>query len=411
MNDQKKYHFYVIDDDEVSAKAIAGLLSVYGHKIDVTSNSALVYDKILESKPDCVICDLMMPEVDGLNLCKKIRETPELDGVRFIMVSTKIYEFDQKRAFDFGADGYILKPLDTDTFGDRVNKILNDQITMTFWGVRGTLPVPGETTLKYGGNTSCVSLEFPRDQFFIFDGGSGIKKLGDALISERRNRLRARIFISHPHWDHINAIPFFTPLYVPGNEFEILGANHGDKTTRELISAQMDGVYFPITVKEFGARVYFRDLPEGSVTIDGINLETMLLSHPGKCLGYRVNYNGRSICYITDNEMFPETSDFYSPHYEKKLADFCHKADALITDTTYSDEEYKTKIGWGHSCISKVTQIADIAKVKHLYLYHHDPDQTDLDIDQKHEMAAKALSDRNSQVNLNCPSEGQSFKI
>jgi len=411
MNDQKKYHFYVIDDDEVSAKAIAGLLSVYGHKIDVTSNSALVYDKILESKPDCVICDLMMPEVDGLNLCKQIRETPELDGVRFIMVSTKIYEFDQKRAFDFGADGYILKPLDTDTFGDRVNKILNDQITMTFWGVRGTLPVPGETTLKYGGNTSCVSLEFPRDQFFIFDGGSGIKKLGDALISERRNRLRARIFISHPHWDHINAIPFFTPLYVPGNEFEILGANHGDKTTRELISTQMDGVYFPITVKEFGARVYFRDLPEGSVTIDGINVETMLLSHPGKCLGYRVNYNGRSICYITDNEMFPETSDFYSPHYEKKLADFCHKADALITDTTYSDEEYKTKIGWGHSCISKVTQIADIAKVKHLYLYHHDPDQTDLDIDQKHEMAAKALSDRNSQVNLNCPSEGQSFKI
>ena len=411
MDDQKTYHFYVIDDDEISAKTIAGLLSVYGHKTDVTSNSALAYDKILESKPDCVICDLMMPEVDGLNLCKQIRETPELDGVRFIMVSTKIYEFDQKRAFEFGADGYILKPLDTETFGDRVNKILNDQITMTFWGVRGTLPVPGETTLKYGGNTSCVSLEFPRDQFFIFDGGSGIKKLGDVLMAERRNRLRARIFISHPHWDHINAIPFFTPLYVPGNEFEILGANHGDKTTRELISAQMDGVYFPITVKEFGARVYFRDLPEGSVTIDGINLETMLLSHPGKCLGYRVNYNGRSVCYITDNEMFAETSDFYSPHYEKKLAEFCHKADALITDTTYTDEEYETKIGWGHSCISKVAQLADMAEVKNLYLYHHDPDQTDKDIDQKHEMTAKALSDRNSLVNLNCPKEGQSFKI
>ena len=411
MDDQKTYHFYVIDDDEISAKTIAGLLSAYGHKTDVTSNSALAYDKILESKPDCVICDLMMPEVDGLNLCKQIRETPELDGVRFIMVSTKIYEFDQKRAFEFGADGYILKPLDTETFGDRVNKILNDQITMTFWGVRGTLPVPGEKTLKYGGNTSCVSLEFPRDQFFIFDGGSGIKKLGDVLMAERRNRLRARIFISHPHWDHINAIPFFTPLYVPGNEFEILGPNHGDKTTRELISAQMDGVYFPITVKEFGARVYFRDLPEGSVTIDGINLETMLLSHPGKCLGYRVNYNGRSVCYITDNEMFTETSDFYSPHYEKKLAEFCHKTDALITDTTYTDEEYETKIGWGHSCISKVAQLADMAEVKNLYLYHHDPDQTDKDIDQKHEMTAKALSDRNSLVNLNCPKEGQSFKI
>ena len=93
------------------------------------------------------------------------------------------------------------------------------------------------------------------------------------------------------------------------------------------------------------------------------------------------------------------------------MAEFCHKADALITDTTYTDEEYETKIGWGHSCISKVAQLADMAEVKNLYLYHHDPDQTDKDIDQKHEMTAKALSDRNSLVNLNCPKEGQSFKI
>lgn len=277
--------------------------------------------------------------------------------------------------------------------------------------MRGTLPVSGEKTLKYGGNTSCVTLEFPREQFFIFDGGSGIKNLGDELMAQQRTRIRARIFISHPHWDHINAIPFFAPLYVQGNEFEVLGANQGDNTMRELISAQMDGVYFPITLSEFAARVYFRDLEEENIEIDGIGVETKLLSHPGKCLGYRINYNGRSICYITDNEMFLETSEFYSPHYERKLAEFCKDADGLITDTTYTDEEYQTKVGWGHSCVGKVVQLADAANVKTLYLFHHDPDQSDNDIDAKHALAADMLAKKNSSVEVLTPKEGERFKI
>ena len=411
MEQQNNSRIYIVDDDSLSAKVMSSLLSDSGHIVESTTDAASAFDKILDARPDCVICEMMMPEVDGLNLCKRIRETPDLAGMRFIMVSAKAYEFDQKRAFEFGADGYIRKPLNTETFANLVNRILDDHIDMKFWGVRGTLPVPGDQTLKYGGNTSCVTLEFPREQFFIFDGGSGIKNLGDSLMAEKRSRIRARIFISHPHWDHINAIPFFTPLYVPGNEFEILGANQGDTTMRELISAQMDGVYFPITLSEFGSRVYFRDLEEESLEIDGIGVETKLLSHPGKCLGYRINYNGRSICYITDNEMFKETSEFYFPHYEKKLADFCRDADVLITDTTYTDEEYETKVGWGHSCISKVVQLADVANVKTLYLFHHDPDQSDADIDNKHELAAKMLIQRDSSVKLETPKEGDLFKI
>jgi len=411
MEDHKKSRIFIVDDDSLSAKVMTALLEDSGHDIQSTTDAASAYDKILSAKPECVICDLMMPEVDGLNLCKRIRETAELEGIKFIMVSAKAYEFDQKRAFEFGADGYIRKPLNTETFSDLVNRILDDHIDMTFWGVRGTLPVSGEQALKYGGNTSCVTLEFPREQFFIFDGGSGIKNLGDSLMAQQRNRIRARIFISHPHWDHINAIPFFAPLYVQGNEFEILGANQGDNTMRELISAQMDGVYFPITLSEFAARVYFRDLEEESVEIDGIGVETKLLSHPGKCLGYRINYNGRSICYITDNEMFLETSEFYSPHYERKLADFCRGADSLITDTTYTDEEYQSKVGWGHSCISKVVQLADVAEVKSLYLFHHDPDQADKDIDAKMDAAADMLAKRNSSVKLETPKEGDRFKV
>jgi phosphoribosyl 1,2-cyclic phosphodiesterase/CheY-like chemotaxis protein len=407
----EKSKIIVIDDDALTANVIAQLLDGFGAQITQTTDSASAYEKILEIQPDCIICDLMMPEVDGLNLLKRIRETPDLKTVKFIMVTAKAYEFDQKRAYEFGADGYIRKPLNPDTFADEVARIIADQVDMAFWGVRGTLPASGENTLKYGGNTSCVSLEFPRQQFFIFDGGSGIKKLGDWLMAEGRKRIQARIFISHPHWDHINAIPFFAPLYIPGNEFQVLGANQGDVSMRELISAQMDGVYFPITLSEFGARVYFDDLEEETLVVDGIQVETKLLSHPGKCLGYRVNYHGRSVCYITDNELFHDGSEFHAPQYEQKLAEFCKDADVLITDTTYSDEEYETKVGWGHSCVSKVVELAHNANVEQLFLFHHDPDQDDADIDAKLETATAMLAKLGSSTRVIAPREGERFKV
>jgi len=402
---------FIIDEDPISIELMTKLLEEDGHKVTSTTDSKKAFNKISEIQPDCVISALMMPEVDGLQLCKMIKESPKLKKVRFIMVSIKAYAFDKKRSFTFGADGYIKKPINPDTFLKQVNRIFDDHIDLTFWGVRGTLPATGKNCLKYGGNTSCISLEFPRQQFFIFDGGSGIKNLGDMLMAQNRKRFHAKIFISHPHWDHVNTIPFFAPLYVQGNEFEILGANQSDTTMRELISAQMDGIYFPITLNEFAARVYFRDLEEETIEVGGIEVQTKLLSHPGKCLGYRVNYNGRSICYITDNEIFFEDSEFYSPHYEKRLAQFCKNTDVLITDTTYTDEEYETKVGWGHSCISKVVKLANNAKVKKLCLFHHDPNQNDLDIDNKLDLAREMLIKLNSKTQVIAPNEGLCLKV
>ena len=187
----------------------------------------------------------MMPKIDGFELCQSVRENEALKDTRFIVVSAKAYASDEARALELGADGFIRKPINTETFADKLRSIIEDQISMTFWGVRGTLPKTGSGALKYGGNTSCVTLEFPNQQLFIFDGGSGIKELGNNLLKEKKKRINAKLFISHPHWDHINAIPFFAPLYMQGNEFEILGAKQGDITMRELISAQMDGVLFP----------------------------------------------------------------------------------------------------------------------------------------------------------------------
>ena len=191
----------------------------------------------------------------------------------------------------------------------------------------------------------------------------------------------------------------------------MLGASHGDVTVRELISAQMDGIYFPITIKEFGARVYFRNLKEETINIDNIVVKTMLLNHPGHCLGYRVEYEGRSICYITDNEIYLESSEFFNPYYVKRLTKFIGDADVLITDCTYTDEEYLAKVGWGHSCISKVIQLAHEAQVKTLYLFHHDPDQNDKAIDNKLEIARNQLKKLGSKTQVIAPAAGQAFNF
>lgn len=407
----KKLKIFVVDDDPDMLAFMVALLEASGHEVKSTVDAASSPKAIVAFQPDCVLLDLMMPALDGMEICQRLRKEKKLASTRIVIVSAKSYEFDRRRALQMGADGYIVKPLGAETFAGQVEEIVADRMTLSFWGVRGTLPVPGANSLKYGGNTNCVSLEFPKGNFFIFDAGTGIKVLSDRLFAQKRLPLDAKIFISHPHWDHINALPFFGPLYTQGSEFEILGASHGNISMRELMAAQMEGIYFPITLKEFASRVYFHNLGEEELLIDRIRVRSKLLSHPGKCLGYRVEYGDRSICYITDNELYLESSPSYNAFYVRRLKEFVAGTDALVTDTTYSDAEYLRKEGWGHSAIGPVVDLAHDAGVKTLYLFHHDPDQTDADIDAKLAQAKALLEQRGSKTQCIAPAEGQAFKI
>jgi len=407
----EKRTYFIVDDDRVFIKFLTKYLASDLLTIASSTNSSSALQEIKRLKPDCLILDIMMPDIDGLELCMQVRADPDLNKTKIVVVSGKAYEIDRKRAFDMGADGYIVKPVAPDKIAGQIQRIVEDRVEMTFWGVRGTLPVPGQETIRYGGNTSCISLEFPKGGLFIFDAGTGIKSLSDHLETQNRSQIEAKIFISHPHWDHINALPFFTPLYKQGNEFEIMGPAHGDISIRELISGQMDGVYFPIEIKEFGATVSFQNLKEGVVSIDGIKVQTVLLNHPGHCLGYRINYKDRSICYITDNELFPKSSRFYNGAYIKKLTTFIRNTDALITDCTYDEEEYAQKARWGHSSITEVIHLAHRAKVGTLYMFHHDPGQTDAAIDKKHDQAQELLSALKSSTVCITPMEKQNFMV
>jgi phosphoribosyl 1,2-cyclic phosphodiesterase/ActR/RegA family two-component response regulator len=399
-------HFLIVDDNQLMAEIHKDILEDAGYKVTIITSSKDALGQIPALAPDCILCDLLMPDMDGLDLFQNLRKMQNVKQPTFIILTGKIYDFDRRQAFNVGVSGYLTKPVNPETFVSDVLEIMNESITIQFWGVRGTLPVPGKLTTVYGGNTNCVTLSFAKKQFFIFDAGTGIKELSNHLLKEKKFPMSAKIFISHPHYDHINGFPFFVPLYMKGNEFEILGANHGTAGIQKLISDQMECVYFPITMKEFAANLTFRNLAEESFDIDDLHIQTMLLNHPGRCLGYRIQHKDKSFCYITDNEIYLEDSPQHNQFEVDRLVHFINEASFVVMDATYTDAEYKQKMGWGHSSLSRVVEIADKANVKTLCLYHHDPDQFDKDIDLKLAEANAILKARKSKMHCVAAREG-----
>jgi CheY-like chemotaxis protein/phosphoribosyl 1,2-cyclic phosphodiesterase len=404
--------FFIVDDDRDTLALLKHLLEGAGHEVELCESGVEALKRIPEARPDCVVTDVMMPGMDGFELTRELRRRPELKQMKIVVLSAKTYDFDRRRAKELGADGYIMKPFQRDTLLQSIIEIVSDNVVIAYWGVHGTLPTPGPAFTRYGGNTPCVSVEIGGEPLYVFDCGSGIKRLSDHVATTMgTQRFAARIFISHTHWDHINTVPFFSPLYARGNQIEIFGPYQGDLTIERAIGAQMESVYFPVTMREFGARLLFRDLREESLDFGPVRVETMLLSHPGYCLGYRLSARGRRICYITDNELYLPSDKRYNLRYAEQLADFVRGADVLITDTTYRDSEYLSKVDWGHSCVSQVVALAARAEVKRLHLFHHDIDQTDDVIDLKLKEAREALAKLGSKVVCEAPAEATSLVL
>jgi phosphoribosyl 1,2-cyclic phosphodiesterase len=403
--------FFIVDDDPDTLALVSRLLSEAGHEVIVRSSSAGAVRDIPEARPDCVITDLMMPGMDGFELTRELRRRPELAAMKIVILSAKTYEFDRRRAKEMGADGYITKPIIHESFVRTINEMVSDRLAVSYWGVHGTLPTPGDAYTRYGGNTPCISVDISGEPLYVFDCGSGIKRLSDRVMARGSERMSARVFISHTHWDHINTVPFFAPMYIRGNQIEIFGPYQGNLTIERAISAQMESVYFPVTIREFGARIMFRDLREETLNFGPVRIDTMLLRHPGYCLGYRLRCRDRTICYITDNELYLPTDPRHDARYVERLADFVRRADVLITDTTYRDHEYPSKVDWGHSCVSQVADLAARAEVKRLHLFHHDPDQTDADIDAKLDEARKELQRLGSTTVCDAPAEGSELVL
>jgi len=405
----KRLKVLVIDDSSMALKIAVQHLQSAGHEVESLQGSDRAMERIHQLRPDVVVSDVMMPGINGFELCSKIRKDHSLAEVRVIMASAKTYEADRNKARRLGADGYIIKPFTLEKFEAIVQSF--SSMKLSAWGVRGTLPMPEQGYIRFGGNTSCYSLQLSPERHLVFDAGSGIKNCGSALMKAGQPRLDVDLLITHPHWDHINAFPFFAPLYVPGNSVRVHGSAQDEIGFEKLIVAQMDGVYFPVTVQEFGAHVTFHEITEQSIQIEGVQVRSMLLKHPGHCLGYRVDYCDRSFCYITDNELYPADSQYADEEFFDNLANFCRGANVLVHDCTYFDHEYRKKMHWGHSSLSEVCRLAHQAEVERLWIHHHDPDQTDNDIEAKLDFCLGALQDLGSHTRAVLPEEGTSEMV
>lgn len=262
-------------------------------------------------------------------------------------------------------------------------------LKIRFWGVRGSVPTPGKSTVKYGGNTPCVELRHG-DDIYIFDAGTGLRVLGNELIV---NSIReVKIFLSHLHWDHIQGFPFFRPAYDKNFRLSMYGEAKRSYTFEQLLSGHVISPYFPVSIKEMRARINFVEIKEDVLLEDNdLQIRPVRLNHPDGCLGFRVGYKGKTFVYATDTEHF-------SNRIDQSLLDAACGADLIIYDCNYTDEEYSGKVGfsrlgWGHSTWTEGIKLAKEAGVKRFIMFHHDPDHNDKFITELEKKAQKEFKD------------------
>jgi phosphoribosyl 1,2-cyclic phosphodiesterase len=264
-----------------------------------------------------------------------------------------------------------------------------DAIKVKFWGTRGSVPAPGMGTLKYGGNTACVEVRCDKE-LIVIDAGTGIRDLGAELLKEMP--VKASILFSHTHWDHIQGIPFFRPIYKPGNEFKLYGNKNWSTKLEYALRSQMQRPNFPVTLEELsavGAKMEYIDIDSGAVFNIGdtgqITVRAAELRHPDKAFAFRIEYGGRNLVYATDTESLPRPDD--------RLVELARGTDLLIHDAQYTSEEYRgvnsdSRKDWGHSTPEAAAQVAIAANVKRLVLFHHAPHHDDATVDQMLQLAS-----------------------
>jgi len=275
------------------------------------------------------------------------------------------------------------------------------------WGTRGSVPSPGQATVRYGGNTSCVEVR-AGDCRIILDAGTGIRLLGEQLSSSSTKR--ASIFLTHFHWDHIHGFPFFAPAYDPEFELRIIGPAQEGLDMESLLRGQMESVYFPVPYETLGARTSFQHLNQGTWEHDGVQMRSMRMRHTSFTVGYRVDAFGSAIVFIPDNELiggdYPVPSDWMD-----QLVDFVSGADLLLHDAMFTDEEYPSKRGWGHSTFSQAVELAERGQVKELQFFHHLPGRTDQDLDLLVQHFREEVGTRGFSLEINAAAEGGPFTV
>jgi phosphoribosyl 1,2-cyclic phosphodiesterase len=264
---------------------------------------------------------------------------------------------------------------------------------VTFWGTRGSLASPSPETVRYGGNTSCVSVQGKEGSLVVLDAGT-LK--------------RVHILLTHLHMDHIQGLPFFAPLRSKGIEVHLWGPASTTLSLSARLQKYLSPPLFPVSMRELSASLHFHELPSHAIEIKDLSITAQLIIHPNPTIGYRIQSAGAAVTYLPDHEpalggrTFPGDKSWVSGF---KLAE---GADLLIHDTQYTEKEYQERIGFGHSSVKHAFQFAELTDVKHFVPFHHDPTHSDDDLDR---MFEKAMAERSSDYRVTPSQEGLSFDV
>lgn len=289
-------------------------------------------------------------------------------------------------------------------------------LRMQFWGTRGSIPSPGAKTVRYGGNTPCVEVRTADGWLIILDAGTGARELGRSLI-ERANGapIIGDIFLTHAHWDHIQGLPFFAPIFQRGNHFTIWGSKALEKSIDSVVRDQMSPVVFPVTFEELDARIEFRALAEDEkYQQEGYEVSAIQVRHPGGALGYRFtnrNGSGNALVYISDNELSSSAKYDSKPNWRQSLVEFTRKAKVLVHDTMYTVEEYDHHRGWGHSTYHDAVELALDAEVEQLVLFHHKPERSDDEVDERLALCQSLVKSRGGRLQVVAAAEGMTLSV
>jgi len=294
-------------------------------------------------------------------------------------------------------------------------------VRIRFWGTRGSLAKPGPATVRYGGNTSCVEVTARDGTLIVLDCGTGAHELGQHLAASREPPICGHLLITHTHWDHIQGFPFFTPLFVPGNEWDVYAPQGVGQRLEDTLAGQMEYSYFPVGLRQLGATIRYHELVEGAFDVGEVRVTARYMNHPGLAMGYRLEAGGVALVYATDHEP-------HSPHQpdapgragapappvhreDREHIEFLAGADLVIHDAQYELLEYPTKRTWGHSPAELAVDWALAGGVKRLALFHHDPLRSDEAVDRIVESCRRRAAASGRGLDVFGAAEGQVIEL
>ncbi len=403
----------LIEDVEEYRAIVRIALEQRGYEVVEAADGAAGVEAAGREHFDAIVLDLLMPKMHGFEVIERLRANFATRSTPIVVLTSKSFANDQRQALAMGANAVLTKPFDPEALDEALAKHWW-RTRVTFWGVRGSIAAPGPETVRYGGNTPCVTIEHGEDML-ILDAGTGLRRLGMQLMRQAAGRpLSLDMLVTHTHWDHIQGFPFFVPAYVPGNRVRVYGPRSVDKPFARVIQGQQDPEYFPVALGDMAAQLEVHELRGEPVQIGPFHIDTAYMNHPGVTLGFRITVGGQVITYATDTEPYrtmlaqarPNAGEAHGREEDGRLVELARDADLYIADSQYTPEEYPGKLGWGHTSYIDAMEMAMAANARRIALFSHDPMHDDEMVDRKVDHCRAIVADRGADLEVIGAHEG-----